>query len=85
MNKSTVRFHAFLFVLLTALFLTSAVGAAVGLSVAQSSFSSAEYVLVTVTFSNPNKNTVRVLKWFTPAEEVEEPLFAVTRNGDPVT
>jgi peptidyl-Lys metalloendopeptidase len=27
---------------------------------------------------------VRVLKWFTAAEGVEEPLFAVTRDGEPV-
>ncbi len=90
MNKSKVRFQAFVFVLLAALFLTSAVGAApkdgpsVSLSVAQSDFSSAQDVLVTVTVSNPHKHTVRVLKWFTAAEGVEEPLFAVTRNGEPV-
>ena len=90
MNKSKVRFHAFVFVLLAALFLTSAVGAApkdgptVSLSVAQSEFRSGEDVLVTVTVSNPHKHTVRVLKWFTAAEGVEEPLFAVTRDGEPV-
>lgn len=90
MNKSRVRFHVFVFVLLAALFLTSAVGAAprggpiVSLSVAQSEFSSAQDVLVTVTVSNPHKHTVRVLKWFTAAEGVEEPLFAVTRDGEPV-
>ncbi len=90
MNKSRVRFHMFVFVLLAALFLTSAVGAApnvgpvVSLSVAQSEFGSAQDVLVTVTVSNPHKQTVRVLKWFTAAEGVEEPLFAVTRDGEPV-
>lgn len=90
MNKSKVRFHMFVFVLLAALFLTSAVGAApkdgptVSLSVAQSQFSSAQDVLVTVTVSNPHRHTVRVLKWFTAAEGVEEPLFAVTRDGEPV-
>jgi peptidyl-Lys metalloendopeptidase len=90
MNKSKVRFHVFVFVLLAALFLTSAVGAApqggpvVSLSVAQSQFGSAQDVLVTVTVSNPHKHTVRVLKWFTAAEGVEEPLFAVTRDGEPV-
>ena len=90
MNRSKVRLHAFVFVLLAALFLTSAVGAApkdgpaVSLSVAQSEFDSAQDVLVTVTISNPHKHTVRVLKWFTAADGVEEPLFAVTRNGEPV-
>jgi peptidyl-Lys metalloendopeptidase len=90
MNKSKVRFHAFVLVLLAALFLTSAVGAApkdgptVSLSVAQSDFSSTQDVLVTVTISNPHNHTVRVLKWFTAADGVEEPLFAVTRDGAPV-
>jgi peptidyl-Lys metalloendopeptidase len=90
MNKSKVRFHAFVFVLLAALILTSAVGAApkdgptVSLSVAQSEFNSTQDVLVTVTISNLQKHTVRVLKWFTAAEGVGEPLFAVTRNGEPV-
>lgn len=90
MNKSKVRFHAFVLVLLAALFLTSAVGAApkdgptVSLSVAQSEFNSTQDVLVTVTISNPHKHTVRVLKWFTAAEGVEEPLFAVMRDGEPV-
>jgi peptidyl-Lys metalloendopeptidase len=90
MNKGKVRFHAFVFVLLAALFLTSAVGAApkagptVSLSVAQSDFSSAQDVLVTLTVSNPHKHTVRILKWFTAAEGLEEPLFAVTRAGEPV-
>jgi peptidyl-Lys metalloendopeptidase len=41
-------------------------------------------VLVTVTLSNPHKHTVRVLKWFTADVGVEEPLFAVTRDGEPV-
>ena len=90
MNKSKVRFHVFVFVLLAALFLTSAVGAAptdgpdVSLSVAQSQFSAVQDVLVTVTISNPHRHTVRVLKWFTAAEGVEEPLFVVTRDGEPV-
>jgi peptidyl-Lys metalloendopeptidase len=90
MNKGKVRFHVFVFVLLAALFLTSAVGAApqggpvVSLAVAQSQFSATQDVLVTVTISNPHRHTVRVLKWFTAADGVEEPLFAVTRNGEPV-
>lgn len=90
MNKSRFRINALLFVLLVALMLTSAVGAApnsgavVSLSVAQSEFDSSQDVLVTVTVSNPTNHTVRVLKWFTPAEGVEESLFAVTRDGLPV-
>ena len=90
MNKSRFRIHTLLLVLLVALMLTSAVGAApkngaaVALSVAQSEFDSSQDVLVTVTVSNPTKHTVHVLKWFTPAEGVEESLFTVTRDGQPV-
>jgi peptidyl-Lys metalloendopeptidase len=90
MKKSKVRFHVFVFVLLAVLTFTSAAGAApqdgpvVSLSVAQSEFDATQDVLVTVTLSNPTRHTVRVLKWFTPAEGVEEPLFAVTRDGEPV-
>ena len=71
---------------LAALFLTSAVGAApkdgptVSLSVAQSDFSPAQDVLVTVTFSNPHKHTVRVLKWFTAVEGMEEQFEAIGKE-----
>ena len=71
--------------------ITSAVGAApkdgpvVSLSVTQDEFGASEDVLVTITIFNPNKHTVRVLKWFTAADGVEEPLFSVMRDGDPVS
>jgi peptidyl-Lys metalloendopeptidase len=88
--KSRRRIHALLFALLAALLITSVAGAApkdgavVSLSVDQGNFDSTQDVLVHVTISNPTRHTVRVLKWFTPAEGVEEPLFAVMRNGEPV-
>ena len=75
---------------LVALMLASVVGAApkdgpiVALSVTQGKFASAEDVLVTVTIYNPTKNPVKVLRWFTPADQSAERLFAVTRNGEPV-
>jgi peptidyl-Lys metalloendopeptidase len=90
MNRSRFRVNTLVFVMLVALLATSVVGAApkdgpiVNLSVAQSEFDSAQDVLVSVTVSNPTRHTVRVLKWFTPAEGVEEPLFTVTRDGQPV-
>jgi peptidyl-Lys metalloendopeptidase len=88
--KAKHRFNALLITLLVALLITTTVGAApkdgavVSLSVEQSAFDSEQGVLVTVTISNPTNHTIRVLKWFTPAEDVEEPLFAVMRNGEPV-
>jgi peptidyl-Lys metalloendopeptidase len=90
MLKDRLQF-AFVFVLLAALLITTAVSAApksgptVTLSVSQSAFDASQDVLVTVTYSNNTRHTVRVLKWFTAVEGVEEPLFVVTRDGEPVS
>jgi peptidyl-Lys metalloendopeptidase len=90
MHNRKLRFPTFVLVLLIALLFTSTAGAAprqgpvVSLSVTQSEFDSSQDVLVTVTLSNPHRYTVRILKWFTPAEGVEEPLFALMRDGTPV-
>ena len=43
-----------------------------------------EGALVNVTVSNNGKRAAKVLKWFTPFEDVEEPLFSVTRDGQAV-
>ena len=56
-------------------------GPVVSLSITQSDFAADEDVLVTVTIFNPTRHTVQVLKWFTPAEGVEESLFNVTLDG----
>ena len=91
MNRTHRSFSVF-FILLTALFLlVSSVAAApregplVSLSASQSEFSASQDVLVSVTISNASRNSVRMLKWFTPAEGVEEPLFVVQRDGQPVS
>jgi peptidyl-Lys metalloendopeptidase len=90
MHTRKLRFHTFVIVLLVALFCTSAAGAAprdsvvVTLSATGGEFASSQDVLINVTLSNPSGHTVRILKWFTPAEGVEEPLFAVARDGEPV-
>lgn len=90
MKKSNVRYQMFVFVLFAALLFTSSAGAApkgelvVSLSLEQVEFDATQEVLATVTIENPTGHTLRVLKWFTPAEGVEEPLFAVTRDGEPV-
>jgi peptidyl-Lys metalloendopeptidase len=60
-------------------------GPLVSLSASQGEFSASQDVLVTVTISNPARNSVRILKWFTPADGVEEPLFSVKRNGQTVS
>lgn len=76
--------------LVAIMLLATTVGAApksapiVSLSVTQSEFSADQDVLVTVTIHNPGKSTARVLRWFTPEAGVEESLFAVTRDGEPV-
>lgn len=91
MHKGKARLNLLVLVLLLALLVTSVANAApkdgpvVELSVAQGEFDSSQDVLVTVKVSNPTKHTVRILKWFTPVDGVEEPLFAVTRDGEPVS
>lgn len=59
-------------------------GPLVSLSTAQGKFGASEEVLVTVTISNPGGSTVRLLRWFTPAGGIEEPVFSVKRNGEAV-
>lgn len=72
---------------LAALIGTTGVGAAprsalsLQVSADKSGFSAAEAVLVNVTISNTGQKPEKVLKWFTPAEEVEEALFKITRDG----
>lgn len=60
-------------------------GAVVSLSADKADFDQAEDVTLHVTITNPNDTSIRVLKWFTPLEGVEQPLFTVTRDGEPVT
>ncbi|HEX5809915.1 MAG TPA: hypothetical protein VFY25_14700, partial [Anaerolineales bacterium] len=90
MNGSKVRSYALVFVLLVVLLTAPAAGAApkdgptVSLSASQAEFAADQEVLVTVTLTNPHRHTVRVLRWFTPTEGVEESLFAVVRDGEPV-
>ena len=90
MKQSKYPMKSLLFALLAALLITSVAGAApkdgaiVSLSVAQGAFDSSQDVFVSVTVSNPTNHTVKVLKWFTPADGVEEALFDVKRNGEPV-
>lgn len=60
-------------------------GPVVTLAVDQPSFDVAQGVVIHVTISNASDHPVRVLKWFTPAEDVEEALFAVSVDGAPVS
>ncbi|MFT3895901.1 MAG: M35 family metallo-endopeptidase [Anaerolineales bacterium] len=82
-----VRFAFVIVLLLAALVGTTSAGAApksalsISLSADQVSFSASDAVLVNVTVSNSGKNPAKVLKWYTPVEDVEESLFKVTRDG----
>jgi len=90
MNKHYFQLIGIIALLAAVLLVVGAVGAAgrdmpvVKLSTTQSTFSTSQQVLVTVTISNPTRNSVRILKWFTPSEGVEEALFMVRRDGTPV-
>src|SRR6185503_8794578 len=53
----------------------------VSLSADKSAFGSSESALVKVTLSNTKNKSVKLLKWFTPADGLEESLFVVTRDG----
>lgn len=84
-NRRVFFFIAFVTVLFT--FTTGAMAkgrANVTLSVDKEAFAENESVLVKVTISNPNKGAVRILKWYTPFEDVEEPLFEITRDGETI-
>ncbi len=56
----------------------------VSLSFGKSSFLSNDGVMVDVTITNNSKSTIKLLKWYTPIDGVEEPLFALRRDGQDV-
>lgn len=90
MTKHKFGTFSFLLALLFAFVSVIGAGAApkgeatVTLSVDQTSFTASENVVIHVLIENQGKNPVKVLKWYTPAEDVEEPLFAVSNNGKAV-
>jgi peptidyl-Lys metalloendopeptidase len=89
MNKPRLQIILFVVLLAAMLMAASGVGAAskdgpiVSLSAAQPEYRADQDVLVTVTLANPTKHSVRILKWFTPMDGVEEAVFAVKVNGEP--
>jgi len=91
MNKHRMPFIIFFALLTAMLLIVSSVGAApkdgpvVSLSTAQDKYGAGQDVLITVTISNPTQHSVRMLKWFTPSDGVEEPLFEVKVDGEPVS
>jgi len=54
---------------------------AVNLSVGSSALSARDEVQVTVTLTNVSGHSVRLLKWATPVEGIDDDLFTVTRDG----
>lgn len=87
MKGKNITIALILVLLLSALIGTTGAGAAPkgGLSVSiaadKTSYSAADSVMLTVTITNTGKNTAKVLKWYTPAEDVEEAIFKVSVNG----
>jgi peptidyl-Lys metalloendopeptidase len=82
-------FALLLAVLLTLVSITGAGAAPKGtavvtLTVDQTSFTSSESIVIHVLIENQGKNPVKVLKWYTPVEDVEEPFFAVFRDGESI-
>jgi len=90
MRKNRLHFLFFLVLLISLAMIVGTVGAApkdgpvVSVSASQSEFDASQDVLVSVTISNPTKHSVRILKWFTPSEGVQAPIFTVKLDGEPV-
>jgi peptidyl-Lys metalloendopeptidase len=59
-------------------------GAVVNISAEKGFFGAAREVTLHVTITNPDESSIRVLRWLIPAEGLTEPLFTVTRDGEPV-
>lgn len=59
-------------------------GLSATISASRSTFSAADPVTVTLTLTNSGKGALRMLRWFGPSAELEEPLFAVARDGKAV-
>jgi peptidyl-Lys metalloendopeptidase len=64
--------------------LASEAAVTVSLSTDKSSFSATDKALVTVTLSNTGQSKVKLLKWAVPDSDLEESLFAVKLDGQPV-
>lgn len=63
---------------------TAARDVAVSVSMDQASFGASEAVTVKVGLTNVSRHPVQLLKWYTPAEGLEEALLEVSREGEPV-
>src|SRR5262245_44622684 len=56
-------------------------GSSATLSSARSMFGAADPVAVTLTIHNSGRGTLQMLRWQGPSAPLEEPLFAITRDG----
>ncbi len=56
-------------------------GATVTLSADATYFAVDQPVIVHVTITNPTGHSLKLLKWYTPVDDVEGPLFSVQQNG----
>jgi len=81
-KKNIILLFAFALILGFANSVLAARGSAeVTITPAKDAFAAEDSVLVNVAITNPNKNTIRILRWYTPFDGVKEDLFAVTVNG----
>jgi len=60
-------------------------GAVVTISFDQPNYTASQPVIAVVTISNPTSHPVKVLKWFTPAVDIEESLFNISFEGSQVS
>lgn len=81
-RKNIIFLLAFVMILgFTNSILAARGSAEVRITAAKEALSAEDGVLVNVTISNPNKNAIKILRWFTPFDGVKEDLFAVSVNG----
>lgn len=74
---------AFVFSLLSVQAFAAKNAADVTVTFEKGSFAVDESVLVRVTISNPNKGSIRLLRWLTPVDGVDDDLFEVMIDGLP--
>jgi peptidyl-Lys metalloendopeptidase len=60
-------------------------GVLINLSASKASFDATETVVLHLTITNTNNDSVSLLRWFTPADGIDRQLFSVARAGVPVT
>lgn len=85
MNRAFLCIAMALLIVGSAFAASSPQGVSASLEISQSYLTNQEDVTVLFTLTNDGDDKAAVLKWQTPFEGVDDDLFTVARNGEPVT